>query len=325
MARAQGGASPNTAQPITVGGCSSAMAFGSASSTDPGYPVAQVNAAYYEGLNGPIHDWYSFSLNRPDNVKIELTRSNPAAQLDFFLFAPISRPNQHPEGIVCIDNHSTKYTSTPAIGPRRLEAAQYVIGVRAHIALSNYTLTITRGIMPSEQLFADHRIAWKSIPAGGFMFINRLTPSRYPATLDKITLVLKSPDGKTDPSGQQLTILVYADPAGTGRLPVGAAPLFVSTRSLPVANYLTKHQSVELSPVGVQISSGDLYAGFLAPNHNGIGLLFDTDGLPINGSFVSRDNGATFSPVTLTDFTGAPTPVANAFIRATVTLPPCIP
>lgn len=334
---AQGGTSPATAKPLTVAPCSATTVMDSAATTDPGTNISQLDAMVYADASGkpvvsPVHDWYAVTLDKPDNIRIEVTRTTPSARLDVFLFAPITRSDK-PEGVVMIDSNIGATVATSTIGPRRVEAMRYTIGIRAQTGSSSYILTVTRGTDTTQNLFVDHRIASAQVPAGGLTYLNRFTPSRYPATVQAFTVFFQRPTaGAPDPTGQVLRWIVIVDPMGKGTPPIGVDPSFSVNAALPfVAGNYTATTGLRLggpgtSSLGVQVPSGDFYVGFSAPTHTGIGLRFDTDGLPLNASFVSRDNGATFNPTPIPAVpAGTTAVVANALIRATVDLSACTP
>ncbi|MEO0250219.1 MAG: hypothetical protein ABIN58_11995, partial [candidate division WOR-3 bacterium] len=276
----------------------------------------------------PIHDWYVVELDKADNLRIDLTRASTLAHLDVFLLDPIDRPSQHPEGVVMIDFGVPSAEATATIGPRRVEAGRHYIGIRAEAGSSAYTLAITRGTDTLQNLFIDRRVSWPIIPIGGALLLNRFTPTRYPATLDSITTFLMAPADAPDPSGEIVTFVVVTDPDGKGVPPAASQWAFARQVVLPLGDYFSDGQRITTgSGLNVRITSGDFYAGLLAPQHRGIGILFDVDGLALNATFLSTDSGLSYRRVAISDpdHPGTTFPVANALIRTAVILPECQP
>lgn len=326
--QAQGGISPATAKAITVGACASVTMNDSAANTDPGTAIIYLNTIAYSNTASPLHDWYTFELTKADNVNIEITRTNTSARLDLWLFAIINRPSHYPEGLIPIDfSVGAATAATQIIGPRRLEAGKYYIGIRAQTGTSAYTLKVTRGLDTTQALFVDHRVIGATLSAGGVLLMNKFTPTRYPATLNDVSVTLHSPTGSPNISGQFITLEVRLDPSSLGKPPAGAVTPAVSRQiTLPQNDYIAASRTVATMGLGLQIASGDLYVGYRLPVNMGMGVRFDTDGLKLDATFISRDGGATFSVVTLTDSGGVPTPAANAVIRvASLSLPVCVP
>ncbi len=328
----QDGSSPATAKPINVSPCSSVTVTDTVAVSDPGTRIGQIERVFYSFTPSPIHDWYAVTLDKPDNARIDLRATDTSARLDLFLFAPINRPSQYPEGLVMIDYSTSAAAGNRTIGPRRLEAARYLIAVRAQSGSSAYAVTVTRGSDTAQALFVDHRITSAPVAAGSLWVLNRFTPTRYPAILDSITALLQSPTRTSDPSGQVLRFVVIVDPMGKGAPPPGGTPVVSQNLSLPMADYGSDFRAVRFTgaggaSLGVRVLSGDFYAGFVAPANDGIGLLFDTDGLSVNATFLSRDGGATFSAATVSEPYNpvVNAVVANALIRSSVTLPACTP
>src|SRR5262249_1525030 len=136
-------------------------------------------------------------------------------------------------------------------------------------------------------------------PEGGFVgdgqtFVNRLTPSKYPATLQTVRIFFRQFTNLPRPVGAQVRLIALARAPGpnlppdnpsmvlkqSGAIPGGAANgAFID---FPIAN-------------GPTISSGDLYVGFQSPNpHAGVGVWFDTSPPQQQRGFFSNDNGATY-------------------------------
>jgi uncharacterized protein (TIGR03437 family) len=146
----------------------------------------------------------------------------------------------------------------------------------------------------------------------GLLVVNRLTPTNYPATLQSIRVQFRTFQGQPDPTGAPIMVVLFTDPSGSGQPPSGA-PITRLNSTVPGTSS-TSFFEFQLTN-GPTINSGDFYVGFSAPTPNqGVGFPLDTNGQAQNRSFLSLNNGGTFSPI-------APPPgttSANAVIRAVV-------
>ncbi|MGH9840847.1 MAG: NF038122 family metalloprotease [Blastocatellia bacterium] len=148
----------------------------------------------------------------------------------------------------------------------------------------------------------------------GWMVINRLTPSSYPATLRKLRILIPAFQNMPDPADKPITLLIYASGASNGQLPAGAQFTRIET-AVPSAS-LDLFLEFPI-PNGPTINSGDFYVGYQAPSpHQGVGFAADLSGSAENRSFYSTNNGASFAPFAQA-FQGR---AANAMIRALVSI-----
>jgi hypothetical protein len=234
--QAQGaGTSPSTAKVITVAACSSATVSDTAATADAGTNIGLVDTIVY-GATTLIQDWYTFTLDKADNVRFNLVTADSTARLDLLVFAASTRMDT-PEGVVTIDL-STGTAATKTIGPRRLDAGKYTIGIRAGTGGSSYMLTVTRGSDTTQILRADNGLN-ATVLIGGSQVLNCYAPTRTPATIDTYSVFFRSPTGSADISGQKVTYVVYADPDGMGKPLVGATPIFQQEVTLPTQNYIS--------------------------------------------------------------------------------------
>lgn len=144
----------------------------------------------------------------------------------------------------------------------------------------------------------------------GLMVVNRLTPPRYPATLQSIRIQFPTFQNQPDPTGKPITLVYFTNANGSAQPPanpqitrIAATVPGVSATNFfdfPIAN-------------GPTINAGDFYVGFVAPTPNdGVVFPIDSNSAAQNRSFSSLDNGAQFGPIN-------PPPngtSANATIRA---------
>jgi uncharacterized protein (TIGR03437 family) len=156
------------------------------------------------------------------------------------------------------------------------------------------------------------------IQQDGWLVLNRVTPPAYPATLQKLRIMFAALQNQPSPVGKPITLVVYADPSGTGQLPANP-PLTRINATVPGVS-LTNFFDFTLANAPT-IQSGDFYIGYqLATPHQGVSFLFDTNNgnaQAQNRTFISQDNGANFAA--LPPPTGGLS--AIAMVRGEVRLP----
>ncbi|MCI0389371.1 MAG: NF038122 family metalloprotease [Acidobacteria bacterium] len=142
----------------------------------------------------------------------------------------------------------------------------------------------------------------------GWIVINRVTPSSYPATLRKLRILIPVFKGQPDPAGKPITLYyAHSNP--------GARFNRIETTVPSASNDLFLEFTL---PNDLTINSGDFYVGYQAPSpHQGVGFAADLSGTAENRSFYSVDNGASFAPFAQA-FQGR---AANAMIRAVISIP----
>jgi uncharacterized protein (TIGR03437 family) len=144
-----------------------------------------------------------------------------------------------------------------------------------------------------EVLSADDGSREETLPLNGTLIVNRLTPARYPATVDAVRVQL--PDGPSGAAaGQLLRVVLFADPARTGRPP--ANPQLLYDRTLTLGG-LPAHRMLEIMlDRPVALAAGDLYVGVQTASDK-IFVGADHNSTPQGRAFISRDNGASFQPL----------------------------
>jgi photosystem II stability/assembly factor-like uncharacterized protein len=173
------------------------------------------------------------------------------------------------------------------------------------------------GATATEELSTDDGSLETGILGDGLLVVNRLTPSRYPATLQKIRIFVTRYAGQPNPAGVTITAVVFTDPAGGGSPPASHANLVAKTMTLPTIPE-PAGLVVDVDVPGVApLASGDLYVGFQAPNPAG-GFAFggDTNGPQKNRAFFSTNGGATYTALGVSSG-GTVIPV-NVLIHAVV-------
>lgn len=169
-------------------------------------------------------------------------------------------------------------------------------------ALDYFGYDIAPNAPVSEVLSNADASAEESLPLNGAMVVSRLSPSRFPCTVQAVRV--QFPTGAS-PVGQSLRVVLFADAARSGRPPVNPAYLLdrtVSIGALPESRMLEI-----LLPNVPAINGGDVYLGLQA---TGLSLAGDASPSPAR-SFISRDNAASFQPLV----TAGQTPV-NLIARA---------
>ncbi len=173
----------------------------------------------------------------------------------------------------------------------------------------------------TEELSTDDGTVESGARQDGAIVVNRLTPSKYPATLRTVRIFFARGAGLPSPSGAQIKLILFADPTESGRPPPNPTlltdPITVTIPTIPSSGRFVDFALSGIPP----IMSGDVYVGFQAPTPSG-GIVFwaDVDGPQQGRSFLSRDNGMSYGRALFVDQQGNRTPV-NFPIRAVVSFP----
>lgn len=157
----------------------------------------------------------------------------------------------------------------------------------------------------------DGTLDGRGVLADGLVIVNRLTPSNYPVKLKTIRIFFPSFQGQPSPIGRSIRLIAFLDPFGNGS-PISNPTLIVS-QWVTIASLGSYIDFLVNSTVN--ITSGDIYVGYQAPNPaSGVGFAADTNSLARRRSYFSTNGGATFSgPLAFSDGTDA-----NIMIRAVV-------
>lgn len=164
----------------------------------------------------------------------------------------------------------------------------------------------------TEILLADDGTAETFLSGNSAIVVNRLTPTVYPATLQSIRLQFPQVQGLPSPVGSQVKLIAFAGAAGATR-PTSNPTLLVNQTATIPDSATSGFFDFDITS-GPTISSGDFYVGFQAPSPFG-GVVFaaDVNGTQRQRSFVSVNNGATFTGPLMQGAT-----LVNALIRAVV-------
>jgi uncharacterized protein (TIGR03437 family) len=165
-----------------------------------------------------------------------------------------------------------------------------------------------------ETLSTDDGAAEGGFAGDGQIYVNRLTPSKYPAKLQTVRVFFAQFTNQPNPAGAQIRLIAFAGPAGGAR-PSNNPPLLLNqTVTIPAVAASGGFVDFPIAN-GPTITTGDLYVGFQSPNPSGgVGGWFDSNSPAQQRGFFSNDNGATYlGPIQKQD--GTPT---NLMIRAVV-------
>lgn len=164
----------------------------------------------------------------------------------------------------------------------------------------------------TEELKTDDGTAETGTVSNGLIIVNRLTPSAYPSTLQKIRIFTGQFQNQPNPAGQLIRLIALnnatAPPAGSPLL-LDQTVAIPSVQSAGFVEFTINN--------GPTITSGDWYIGFQAPNPaNGVGFFADTNGAQQQRGYFSTNNGGTYQGPLV--FTGTPQVPVNILIRAVV-------
>jgi hypothetical protein len=252
-------------------------------------------------LNEDIEDVYSFQVPAPPEgsagtlVKISASFDNmETGDVDIALFRAPAR------GQVTVENTfdaSARVENPEVIGPRCLPAGLYYLGVSAfdgmNVGATNYTIEICVG-GTVEVAASDSGLINGIVVGFPFMAVNAVSACRSPATVTGAKLMIFQRQGQPNPLGEPITVIFFKGQApAAGRPPTPPARpqiIRVMTRVEKLGSYfdvsLPEDQRFTLNAnevlyVGMDAQSGNAYPAAEV-------------GRTQNGSFISRDGGATW-------------------------------
>ncbi|MBI1761923.1 MAG: hypothetical protein HYR56_10855 [Acidobacteria bacterium] len=148
------------------------------------------------------------------------------------------------------------------------------------------------------------------------IIVNRLTPTRYPATLKTIRVFFR----QLTPSvvGKQIRLLAFARPASGTDNPRN--PVYQVNQTVAVPPVSGNGEFVDFALTnGPTITSGDFFVGFQQPDEAGVPFFWSDSNTPLaNRGYASTDNGVTYQGNL--QLTGGSSFI-NFMIRALVTIP----
>jgi uncharacterized protein (TIGR03437 family) len=150
-----------------------------------------------------------------------------------------------------------------------------------------------------------------SVP--NLIIVNRLTPSRYPATLKTIRIFFRQTN--PTPAGTQIRLLAFARPFSNASTPTNVAFLVDQRVTIPALS--TAGQFVDFAiQNGPTITAGDFFVGFQQPNTANVPYFWYDSNEPLQSrAFASMDGGVRFLSEVRTEPNG---PIHNFMIRAVV-------
>jgi DNA-binding beta-propeller fold protein YncE len=183
-----------------------------------------------------------------------------------------------------------------------------ITGVAGQV-VRNRSVTLNVLSVGTEELKTDDGTVESGAIVDGLIIVNRLTPSSYPATLQRIRIRFDEFQGVPSPVGQTIRLLVFTNPSGGGR--PQNSPIILVDQLVTIPRV---REFVDFEVNGPTINSGDFYVGYQAPSPSrGVGFSADINGLQQQRAFASTDLRSFDGPVRFND--GTP---ANFLIRAVI-------
>jgi len=175
--------------------------------------------------------------------------------------------------------------------------------------------TLTTNSQPNDVLSVDDGTAEAGGTGSSSIVLNRLTPVKYPSTLQTIRVFIRPVNGQPSPAGTRVRMLAYsaASPAAFAGT---ASPRPLVDQNIFLPDPGPNGGFVDLNlPLGPSIDSGDWYIGFQLPGGSNVAVGEDTSSAFQQRSFISNDNGNSFSTNGIT---------SNFMLRAVETSTGCL-
>ena len=273
-----------------------------------------------------IQDWFRLFVTLRDAYQVLLSFDRNAADFDLFIFIQTSDFARFPEGVQLIASSAGGPGQAEAFSSRVLEPGTYFIAVSrvrrnnlSDLVRANYTLTVSRGVSPEVHAIEDVAcvgFADTNPIRNGNMMVNRFRPTKFPARLRLISILLSALAGQPSPDGRPVRIIVFTDSSGSG-VPPFNPPLVVNqfaTVNLPPGSDAA-FNTLDLGNGGPVIFSGDFYVGYVIDTFNGIFPNLGRVIYPNFRSFVSTNGGQSYQPLNIQDQMGH---AFNVAVRAVV-------
>ncbi len=145
-----------------------------------------------------------------------------------------------------------------------------------------------------EVLSADDGSREAALPLRGALVVNRLTPARYPATVDAVRVQLPDTANGVPATGQPLRVVLFADAASGGTAP--GNPVLLYDRTFLLGALPAQRMLEILLDKPVTLAAGELYVGVQSSSDQVL-IGVDRNGAAHGRAFVSMDNGAQFQPL----------------------------
>lgn len=174
---------------------------------------------------------------------------------------------------------------------------------------SNQNFTI-QAPQTATELKVDDGTLETGLVQSNAIVVNRLTPTSYPAKLDRVRIRFTQFSGQSSPVGRSVKLLVFTNPTGAAQPP--GNPTFLVNQQITIPQTASFADFVLTN--GPTINAGDFFVGYQLPNPAaGVGFSLDTSSASQQRTFVSTNNAVSFSQLVLS---GNRRP--NALIRALI-------
>ena len=193
-----------------------------------------------------------------------------------------------------------------------------------HSATSYAQEQETQAKLAAPQQTADEELKYddgttEGQPVGqvSLAIVNRLTPTRYPATLKAIRVFFRQVT--PSPIGKQIRLVAFSRPTSSTDPPRN--PVYLVNQTVAIPQVSSNGEFVDFAIAnGPTITSGDFFVGFQQGNDAGVPFFWFDSNTPLaNRGYASFDNGVNYQgDIRLGSDTG---PFVNFMIRALVTIP----
>lgn len=168
-----------------------------------------------------------------------------------------------------------------------------------------------------ELKYDDGTTEGQPVGVPNLIIVNRLTPTRYPATLKTIRLFFRQVN--PTPVGKQIRLVAFARATSSAQAPQN--PTYLVNQIVTIPTVATTGEFVDfVIQNGPTINSGDFFVGLQQSTDNGVPFFwYDTAEPLANRGYASVDGGAVYGgDIRLGSDTG---PFVNFMIRGVVAVP----
>lgn len=168
-----------------------------------------------------------------------------------------------------------------------------------------------------ELKYDDGTTEGQPVGQASLTIVNRLTPTRYPATLKAIRVFFRQVT--PTPVGKQIRLLAFSRPTSSAEAPRN--PFYQVNQTVAIPTVSNNGEFVDFAIAnGPTITSGDFFVGFQQSADLNVPFFWFDSNTPLaNRGYASFDNGVNYSgDIRLGSDTG---PFVNFMIRALATIP----
>lgn len=168
-----------------------------------------------------------------------------------------------------------------------------------------------------ELKYDDGTTEGQPVGQASLTIVNRLTPTRYPATLKAIRVFFRQVS--PSPVGKQIRLLAFSRPTSSADAPRN--PVYQVNQTVAIPAVSNNGEFVDFAITnGPTITSGDFFVGFQQSADLNVPFFWFDSNTPLaNRGYASFDNGVNYSgDIRLGSDTG---PFVNFMIRALATIP----